>query len=138
MKKNIKIASFLILTTIVCYLFLFVYNKPHVDIVKAETEIRISSKNLVSSFILDESVANAKYVEKVVEVEGMVKEVNFLNDRYTVFLDGGDTFACLMCDMNADQERWASRIKPGQTIRIKGICKGFLVDTILLNCVVLQ
>ncbi len=140
MKKNNKIIGLglLLLMVVVGYLFFEVFNESGIDIRKAETDVTISAQNLVSSFLDNESLANSTYVEKTLEVSGIVKEVNYLNDRYTIFLDGGETFACLMCDMNTDQIEKIEQIVPGQTIRIKGICKGFLLDAILLNCVVLQ
>ncbi|MGB5820643.1 MAG: hypothetical protein WBG90_14255 [Saonia sp.] len=108
------------------------------DMAEERTDIAISSDSLISSFIVDENLANSRYVEKTIEVEGVIREVNFLNNRYTVFLQGENQMACLMCDMQTDQTGRIKKLKLGQTVRLKGICKGFLMDAILLNCVIIN
>lgn len=132
------VALIFIGTLMLCtYLYGIFYHETEMDMMKAPTEIQISSKNLVSSFLANENLANTRYVEKTIEVHGVVMDITFLNDRYTVFLQGGDEF-CLMCDMQADQIEKVKRIRPGQEVLMKGICKGFLMDAILLNCVLLN
>ncbi|MEK6151956.1 hypothetical protein WIW50_01785 [Flavobacteriaceae bacterium 3-367] len=120
------------------YVFITFFLEPSRDTKRARTEVRISSESLVSSFLVDERSANTSYVEKTIEVQGIVREITFLNDRYTVFLHGGDELACLMCDMQADQLEQVKNLKPGQKVLLKGVCKGFLMDAILLNCVLIN
>ncbi|MEO0572075.1 MAG: hypothetical protein AAF039_10260 [Bacteroidota bacterium] len=101
-------------------------------------EVKISSTDLLASFIEDESKANLDFVEKVVEVQGLVKEVTFLNNRYTVLLQGQGEYACLICDMDDDEVDQINEVVIGDSITLKGICKGFLMDAILLNCVLVN
>ncbi|WP_411029576.1 OB-fold protein [Spongiimicrobium sp. 3-5] len=127
-------AGVLFFSAITYYAF---YHVDRMDTAKAPTEVKISSENLVTSFLADENSANSKFVEKTIEVAGVVREITFLNDRYTIFLQGGGEF-CLMCDMQANQLEKVRSIRPGQEVLLKGICKGFLIDAILLNCVLLN
>ena len=100
-------------------------------------EIKISSKDLLAEFLEDEAKANENYVEKVIEVAGTVKEVTFLNNRYTVLLQGQGEYACLICDMDSGMVEEIQSIAKGDSIKLKGVCKGFLMDAILLNCVLI-
>ncbi|WP_350284459.1 hypothetical protein [uncultured Croceitalea sp.] len=107
------------------------------DIISSSSEIAISSEGLLQDFLEDEQEANATYVEKIIEVEGKVKEVTFLNDRYTVLLHSGTNMAYVMCDMRTEQAALVKELKEGDVVRLKGIFKGFLMDAIMLNCVLL-
>ncbi|MEO1013152.1 MAG: hypothetical protein AAFX53_17795 [Bacteroidota bacterium] len=108
------------------------------DIATSKTDIRISSEKLVWSFLADENKAQAVFVEKTVEVEGTVKKINTKNDRYTLFLQGSEENTYVMCDMLPNQMKTLRELQRGQTVRLKGICKGFLMDAIFLNCIVLE
>ena len=110
------------------------------DKITADThvEVKISSTDLLASFIEDESKANSDFVERVIEVKGVVKEVTFLNNRYTVLLQGQGEYACLICDMDKDEINQINEVGIGDTITLKGVCKGFLMDAILLNCVLVN
>lgn len=101
-------------------------------------EIKISSADLLASFMEDESKANSDFVERIIEVKGIVKEVTFLNNRYTVLLQGQGEYACLICDMDEDEIDQMNKVAIGDTITLKGVCKGFLMDAILLNCVLVN
>lgn len=100
------------------------------------TDIKITSAELIASFRINEEEAITAFVEKTIEVEGVVKDITFFNDRYTVLLQGGDSMSCIMCDMQEDQAEKLDLIKKGDRIVLKGICKGFLMDAILLNCII--
>ncbi|MBC31655.1 MAG: hypothetical protein CMH48_12535 [Muricauda sp.] len=77
--------------------------------------------------------------EKIVEIEGVIKEINSLNNRITILLEGGAAeSACVICDMQADQTDDLKDYRPKDTIRLKGVFKGFLKDAIFLNCVISQ
>ena len=103
-----------------------------------KTDYSISSNELIATFLEDEANASAIYVEKTLEVEGVVKDITFFNDRYTVLLQGGNSISSIMCDMQDDQVLRIDQIQKGDTIVLKGICKGFLMDAILLNCILIN
>lgn len=123
---------------LVYYILVKFNEEPNQNSITAETEIRINSTDLLASFISDETLANKTFVEKIIEVEGIVKEVTFFNNRYTVLLQGGEEYMCIMCDMKENQIEQIKTLTKGDTVVLKGICKGFLMDAILLNCVLLN
>ncbi|PRX57907.1 OB-fold protein [Flagellimonas meridianipacifica] len=115
-----------------------IQKKPNENGVSTEAELHVTSKDLVASFLSNEELANATYVEKTLEVEGIVKEVTFLNNRYTVLLQGSGEYMCIMCDMKEDQVAQVQTLSKGDSVVLKGICKGFLMDAVLLNCVLVK
>lgn len=137
-KKRIWLSILSALLVIaICVLAIYLNRTPSKVTQKTVVEVKISSEDLLAEFLNDEAKANQDYVEKVIEVEGIVKEVTFLNNRYTVLLQGQGEYACLMCDMNIEEMERIKEISTGDTITLKGVCKGFLMDAILLNCVLI-
>jgi hypothetical protein len=140
MKKKSKI----LLTTVVVFvlvlstLYFYVTKENTVNIAAAHTEIQISSESLISSFLNNESSANSEYIEKTIEIAGVFKDITFLNNRYTVLLQGETDFSCVICDMQPDQYNSIKKLELGQDIVLKGICKGFLMDAIFLDCIILN
>ena len=91
---------------------------------------------LISMFQDNEKLANDTYTEKLIEVHGVVEEISFLNNRHTILLRG-DKFAqnFILCDMAYESKEGKERITKGDTVKLKGVCKGYLLDVIMLNCV---
>lgn len=101
---------------------------------KTPSEVFLNSNELVANFVSDTEKASVLYVGKVVEVTGFVEEVTFLNNRKTVLLYTENTASGIICDVNENQTEKINTLQKHQKITVKGICKGFLKDVILLNC----
>lgn len=95
--------------------------------------LKIDNKTITAQFLDNEGVANKLFVGKTVEVEGLVKKVSFLNNEQTVYLNTPYKDVFIICEMSPNQEQ-SKKIKTNQTLKVKGTCKGFLKDVILLNC----
>ena len=114
-----------------------IYASEDMDILEAEPELHLNAETLISHFKKE----NDHYLEpeKIVEIEGAIKEINSINNRITILLEGGaNESACVICDMQTDQIKGIKEFKPRDTIRLKGVFKGFLKDAIFLNCIISQ
>ncbi|MFY9241400.1 MAG: hypothetical protein WAO74_00080 [Polaribacter sp.] len=101
-----------------------------------KAELVLSSNDLVNAYSNNEKKSNNLYAGKIIEVTGTIKEITFLNNRNTIILNSNlETFG-VICDLHSDEIEKIKQLKPNQKIRVKGICKGFLKDVILLNCTV--
>jgi hypothetical protein len=78
-------------------LYFYVTKGNTLNIGAAHTEIKISSQKLISSFLNNESSANSEYIEKTIEIAGVFKDITFLNNRYTILLQGETDFSCVIC-----------------------------------------
>lgn len=75
------------------------------------------------------------YVEKAIEVKGTIKDITLRNGVYSIILNGsGDRH--IICEMQSNQNPEIIKFETGQEVVVKGILKGFLLDAILLNCIV--
>ncbi|WP_299014022.1 hypothetical protein [uncultured Polaribacter sp.] len=94
----------------------------------------LNSSEIVSNFTKNKTNSDSLYVGKIIEITGFVKKVNFINERKTVILYTKNNKHGIICDTNIDQLEKLKSLKKNQKITVKGTCKGFLMDVILLNC----
>lgn len=98
----------------------FMWNKPHKNI-NAAAGIKITAAELYQSFITDSATANSKYIDKVLEVTGIVKNTSINQQQQPVVsLQTTSGEAAVNCTL----EQKEVEIKEGEQVRIKGICTG--------------
>lgn len=122
------ISSVILITSVIAVLM---YYKPHRSVRKEEAAFKLSVSNLVDAFMNDEAQANTLYVGKVLEVQGPLKEM-ILNDSTLILLMGDSTqMTGVSCYLQKDQKEKYTRLKRGETVSVKGICNGMLLDVVL-------
>lgn len=137
-KRNIfllVLISFLLVFGVYC--FLKISKEASIDIKSASTSYNLKTNALIANFKTDEKSTNKKFSGKIIKIEGKVKEISFLNNTNTVLLFG-DKNSGIICDFNQNQTREIKALTKNQTVKIKGIYKGFLKDVILLNCLLMN
>ena len=120
------------------YLYFMIHEKPSKDTYAKKTDVSISSDKLLTSFSTNETKANTDFAEKTIEVVGNIKKITHINNRYTVLLQGQSDTSHVICDVLPSSIEKVKKLKPGQTVRFKGICKGYLLDVIMLNCILIK
>ena len=118
-----------------CYVLPF-FTSSEKNLDNALAELNINSNDLVNSYNTNEEKSDSLYTGKIIEVEGYIKEITFLNARNTIILNSKTENFGVICDINPNQKEKINQLKTHQKIRVKGICKGFLKDVILLNCAI--
>lgn len=98
------------------------------------TALSLSADSLIISYLKNEKIADSLYINKQLEVSGILKEVNFINNRKTIILKTQLAPATIICDLQTTTLETLEKLKQEQHITIEGTCKGFLNDVILLNC----
>lgn len=103
-------------------------------VLTSETTINTKVDQLIEE---EFNIEDPKHINKVIEVKGIVKDVNNLNNSYTIILQGEKKLnRFVICDMQKQQQNNVQKPKLGDTITVKGIIKGKLNDIILLNCII--
>ena len=136
MHKLVKIALVLIgIGLIVAALFiLYVFRKPIENVANKKADFVITSSELVNDFETNESVANKKYVDKIIEVSGIVAEISSDTTGQTLILRDPDEVSGVSCSFALSQSTEITSIKVGEKAKIKGKCAGHLMDVILNKC----
>lgn len=122
------ISSVILITSVIA---VFMYYKPHRSVKKEEAAFKLSVSELVDAFSKDETRANAQYAGKIIEVQGTLKEM-ILNDSTLILLMGDSTqMTGVSCYLQKDQRKKYTTLKRGETVSVKGICNGMLLDVVL-------
>jgi hypothetical protein len=135
MLKKILIVALIIVVMAGVALF-FVYNKEHRTADVADASLDASS--LVNAFSENEEEANGQFLDKVIEVTGKVKEVIEQGDSYIVLLGDETSMNSVSCTLDPAADSVAYGLQAGDKIVVRGICTGFLMDVVLVNCKVLD
>lgn len=114
------------------------YNRVHKDTAKLKPDFTLKATNLVKEFEANEQASNKKYWDKVILVDGVVKQVE-KDDRGFYSLVLGDTVSVssVRCSIDSLHSSEAAAVKQGTTIAVKGICTGFNEDEMLGSDVIL-
>jgi hypothetical protein len=108
------------------------YNKPHRSVAD-EDAIRVEAVELFKAFESDETLANTKYLNKAVEVSGVVAEVSTnMEGKTVVILQTDDPMFGVSCTL-ADIQQVTAK----STVTIKGICTGYLSDVVIVQGIVM-
>jgi hypothetical protein len=135
MKNKIFISVILLFLIVNGYYFVVpLFKSSEKNIENKTAALIINSKDLINSYTLNEQKSDSLYAGKIIEVIGYVKEITFLNNRNTIILNSKTDIFGVICDVNPNQKEKLKQLKEHQKIRVKGICKGFLKDVILLSC----
>jgi hypothetical protein len=120
-KKNI-LFIFMALVFIVAVAGYLLWNKPHENIKDADG-IETNAVALYNIFITDSAKAKSTYLNKVVIVSGIIKEVSVNQQHQQIIL-----LKTSMPDasVNCTLEENANSFKAGDAIMLKGICIGYI------------
>ncbi len=108
------------------------YNKDHKETKDATSDVVISPKELLAIYEQDEVAADAKYLDKIIEVKGIVKEINNVSNGGSISLDTGNEMASIICEFESAAAY--ANVKVGDEVKVKGFCTGKLMDIVLTRC----
>ena len=110
------------------------WNKPQRK-VENEKGIEVTSAQLVKDYQANEAEANKKYLDKAIQVTGVVADIkNNQEGNSTITLSSDDAFTGVFCTLKEKPVN----VTAGSTIIIKGICSGMLSDVRLREAVVVN
>ncbi len=121
----------LVMSLIAGSIVLFQYNKPHKDYTSQEASIQISSVELFSDFSESENEANKKYLDKVMEVTGVILEITVSDESSMLVLESEDDFFGV--NVYLAEKTNLESYNTGDQIKIKGRCTGGNSMGVILN-----
>ena len=99
----------------------------------AKVDVTMTAEQLAKEFATDEKTANTKYLNKNIEVSGVVTETNKNQDGgLMVMLETGDPINVVQCTMDSS----AAVVNKGDKVTIKGICSGNNMGVCLTGCAI--
>lgn len=113
---------------------LYFYNKPHQNAGSLSTDVSIDAVDLYNQYQKDEAAANKKFLDKIIEVKGMVTDVQQSGNTASVQLGAGEAMGGINCSLTGK----TALPSKGARITVKGKCSGMLMDVNLVDCVIQQ
>lgn len=113
----------------------YMYNKPVASLAHKKPDVEVAASQLISAYETDEKTANEKYLGKVVQVSGKIADITTEEGKKKVHLESDNPISMVICELENGNQ--SEELKPGDEIKIKGLCSGYLSDVILVqSCVV--
>ncbi len=140
MKKRSKtyrffLAAAFIITVIVGLYGYREYNRSLPDTHHLEPAFRLDASALIKGFETDEPKANAKYADQTISVHGVAHAIQTTDTTATVFLNDGYSGTSVVCQFGRESNKEINNLKKGDLVTIKGICSGYLMDVVMVRCV---
>lgn len=139
MKKIIvKIGiGFLMVLLVLMVVLIIQYHKPHVDIYSVKTDIAVTIDTLLLDFEKNEKVANKKYLDKIIETEGVIKSIEVNKGSTFLLLSEENNDNNVICYLEEFENKKILSLKTGQRVKVKGICTGYLMDVVLIKSIII-
>jgi hypothetical protein len=113
--------------------YVFEYSKTHHRNVEDEKAMAVTAEQMVKDYQMNEQAANAKYLNKAIEVKGVIlKKDKDQSGNMTLTLKSGDAFSNIFCTLKPGNYNLKDSV-----VSVKGICTGFLSD-VVLNGVIIE
>ena len=128
------ILAFLILALVAAvFTWRYTFRKSDPSVASKKADVEMDASSLLQAFETDEKAANALYLGKIILVSGTVESVTNNSLEISVYLRESDAVAGIICSFDKSSTDIGS-IGKGLTVRIKGVCTGYLLDVVMNKC----
>ncbi len=134
MRKKYLLFAGIVLLCFVAF-GLYEYNKPHASVKDLNTDIIIDESDLYNQYEKDETEADKKYSGKIIEVKGIVNDVEKTDSTFSILLKPAEAIGGINCNLAIADNNKLDVPQKGASVIIKGKCAGFLMDVTLTDCV---
>jgi len=135
--KKLKIIIFILVVggVIGVIVALRVFKKAEISVASAKAELAIGASPLTQQFENNEDSANALYLGKIIEVSGTINSISDNEQGISIYLKNNGESSGVMCSFGKGTIK-TSELSQGQSVKIKGICNGYLLDVVLNKCAI--
>jgi uncharacterized protein (DUF1330 family) len=114
------------------------FNRKPTDLAYKDSSVKVSANDLVQEYNKDEIAANKKYLGNVITVFGSIAAAENNQDTSLTILMGSNENGKVSCLFDDKHLQEAKSYTVGDTVMIKGICTGFLMDVELNKCLIVK
>lgn len=108
------------------------YTRTNKDLAKVKADTVIGAAALVAEYSANDTIADKKYLGKIIEVAGNVKKIE--KDEkgyYTIVLGDTASLSSVRCSIDTVHQQDAARIVIGSSAILRGACTGFKKNELL-------
>ena len=133
-KKGIFFAGAIVCVVVAGWGY-YQYQKPRQNASKMPAAFSVSATQLYTEYSTDETGADEKYGGKVLQVQGVVADVQTTPQSTNILLVGSTEAGGVNCSL---QTGVPAMVDVGDAIQVKGKCTGFLMDVSLVDAVLIR
>jgi len=113
----------------------YVFRAPENSVANENSAYTLTADELFTAFEENESMANEKYLGKVIEVSGTINEIEKTdNGQLVLLLSCSSPMGGIRCTFESKQDQVSKQVSQGSVCTIKGKCSGMLMEVVLDNC----
>ncbi len=122
---------FLIILLLAVAWIWYVFNEKYADTTQITPAFSVTALDLIHEFEKNDSLANKKYVEKIMLVSGEVSEVEGVDSTVNIKMADSTSGSYVIFAFQPQDKALAEKIKSGDKVSIKGSCSGGAYSKIL-------
>ena len=109
----------------------FIFTEKFKDTSEEKSTFTVNAMELINEFQQSDSLANKKYVEKIITVNGRVTEMEAVDTTMNIKMIDTLTNAYIIFAFQQQHLKETKQLKVGDSISIKGSCSGGVYSSIL-------
>lgn len=109
----------------------YVFNEKFSDTTEIKTEFTVNALDLINEFRANDSLANKRYTEKIIVVNGTVSEVEAADTTANIKMADTTTGSYIIFVFQQQHLQETKKLKKGDAVSIKGSCSGGVYSQIL-------
>jgi len=122
------------------------YIRTNKDLGNVNADVKITATDLIKEYEKSDSLANTKYLGRIIETNGNIKAIEKdENGYYTIVLADTGAMSSVRCSIDTVHKEDAAPLTVNSSATMRGVCTGFNKDemglgsdVILNRCVVVQ
>lgn len=109
----------------------YIFTEKFTDTAEQKPDFTVSAVDFLKEFQQNDSLANKKYIEKIVAVNGIVSEIEAADTTANIKFVDTDTGDYIIFAFQQQHLADAKKLQQGQQVSIKGSCSGGTYSEIL-------
>lgn len=109
----------------------YIFNERFTNTVEREAVYTVNAIDFMKEFTSNDSLANSKYSEKIIVVNGVVSEVEPADTTVNIKMTDEATGSYIIFGFQQENQAEAKKLQPGQKVSIKGSCSNGVYSKIL-------
>lgn len=102
----------------------YIFTEKFTDTEKVKADYTVTAVDLIKEFKADINLANKKYAEKIIIVNGTISEIKKADTTANIIMTDTASGAYIIFAFQQQHLNEAKQLKTGQLISIKGSCSG--------------
>jgi len=130
---------FLIIALVVMGGINLMYLEPEPSLLDHLPELKVNANKIYRDFRNNEASARELYLDKVIEVSGLLRSVEKTKaGKYVLILDFESSMGRLRCELDEADYPDLDKLKIGEAITLKGFGRDYLFEVVMDHSVIVQ